>query len=368
MTDESALNIAGKRRHLYLLQKIRENKPLSRTEVAELRQYELAAGKQDDQAQTVPAAALIPQRLTAAVIREAAMECATMAAVESRLGVEDLAGRIEKSESLTKAWEKGRQLRDIRELAVTPICMEEASKKLGLGEDGLAKLYKRDHEVRDLWDRGRVDMLVKVKQGLMDRAVTGSPHALSAVERILRGEFGQAAGSQPGDFTKLSPTQIAEATGFPRQTILRWHKNHGLKRNADGTYSLPEFVEWVREFEVDKVTRTTGTAGQDPLREQKARKAKIEADLAEGRVILKEQHIRTLMTQAAWLVQLLSEAKAEEWAALHEGLTALQLKERYMDAFWALRSQWCMLPAEVPMSPAARAKFEEAFELMKGSG
>jgi hypothetical protein len=368
MTDESALNIAGKRRHLYLLQKIRENKPLSRTEVAELRQYELAAGKQADQVQPAgPAAPAVPQRLTAAFVREAAMDCATMAAAESRLGIEDLAGRIEKSQTLTKAWEKGRQLRDIRELAVTPICMEEASKKLGLGEDGLAKLYKRDPEVRDLWDRGRVDMLVKAKQGLMDRAVTGSPHALSAVERILRGEFGQAAGSQPGDFTKLSPTQIAEATGFPRQTILRWHKSHGLKRNADGTYNLPEFVEWLREFEVDKVTRTTGTAGQDPLREQKARKAKIEADLAEGRVILKEQHIRTLMTQAAWLVQLLSEAKAEEWAALHEGLTALQLKERYMDAFWALRSQWCMLPAEVPMSPAARAKFEEAFELMKGS-
>lgn len=83
-------------------------------------------------------------------------------------------------------------------------------------------------------------------------------------------------------------------------------------------------------------------------------------------MILKEHHIRTLMTQAAWLVQLLSEAKAEEWAALHEGLTAVQLKERYMDAFWALRSQWCAFPAEIPMPPAARAKFEEAFELMKG--
>lgn len=60
----------------------------------------------------------------------------------------------------------------------------------------------------------------------------------------------------------------AEATGFPRQTILCWHRNRGLKRNSDGTYSLPVFVAWLREFEIDKVTRMAGTAGQDPLREQ----------------------------------------------------------------------------------------------------
>jgi len=361
VADESALNIASKRRHLYLLQKIKENKPLSRAEVTELREYELAEGRQPSA--STPA----PQRLIPANVRQTAMECDTIAAAETRLGIEDLASRLEKSKRLSQAWDKGRQLRDIRELAVTPICMEEASKKLGLGDAGLAQLYKRDREVRDVWDRGRVDMLIRVKQGLMDRATTGSPHALGAVERILRGEFGHNAPSQP-DFTRLPPTQIAEATGFPRQTILRWHKNHGLRRNRDGTYSLPIFIAWLREFEVDKVTRSTGTAGLDPLREQKARKAKVEADLAEGRVIPKKQHIHTLMTQTAWLVQLLSETKAEEWAALHEGLTALQLKESYMDAFVALRNQWCTFPAEVPVTPAARVKFEEAFALMNEDG
>lgn len=371
MADESALAIAGKRRHLFLLEKIRENKPLTRSEVAELRQYEGTMDKQAGKMETAAPAGPSPpvQRLTPALVREAAIECATMAAAEGRLGVEGLAEQLEKNSRLLQAWEKGRRLRDIAALAATPICMEEASKQLGLDEGGLAKLYKRDPEVRDLWDRGRVDMRVKVKQGLMDRATAGNPLALGAVERILREEFAPAAGGRGAvDFAKLSPTQMEEATGFNHRQILRWHKKNGLPRNEGGTYSLPAFIAWHWQFELDKRTRGPGAAGTDPLREQKARKAKVEADLAEGRVVPKEQHIRTLMTQAAWLVQLLSEAKAEEWASLHEGRTALQLRQMYLDAFGALREQWCAFPAEVSVPPAARAKFEEGFELMKETG
>lgn len=366
MADESALAIAGKRRHLFLLEKIRGNKPLTRAEVAELGQYERVMDERPDKTEQTktPAPAPALQPLTAATVREAAMACETMAQAEGRLGVEDLAAVLEKSKRLAAAWEKGRKLRDIRELAVTPICMEEASKRLGLGESGLAKLYKRDPEVRDLWDRGQVEMLVKLKQGLMTRATAGHANALQTVEQILTGKFSKATGG-PADFTRLTPTQMEAATGIARQQILRWHKSHGLARNADGTYSLPAFIAWLKQFEVDKIGRAVGTAGIDPLREQKARKAKVEADLAEGRVVSREWFLRTLMTQTAWLVQLLSEAKAEEWAALHEGRTAPQLKEMYLAAFLDLREQWCVCPAEVPIPPAAREKFEEAFELMK---
>ncbi|MEN6424034.1 MAG: hypothetical protein ABFE13_01625 [Phycisphaerales bacterium] len=370
MADESALSIAGKRRHLLLLEKIRENKPLTRAEVAELRQYEEAMskrpGKTDEAQAQAPAPA--PVRLTPAAVREAALECETMAQAEGRLGVEDLAAELEKSKRLGAAWEKGRRLRAIRELAVTPICMEEASKRLGLGEDGLAKLYKRDPEARDLWDRGRVSMLVEVKAGILKGAAAGRQSALDTVERVLKGEFGMGGRPAAVDFARLTPTQMEAATGVNHRQILRWHRKHGLARNADRTYSMPAFIAWLKQFEVDKIARTAGTAGVDSLREQKARIAKVDAELAEGRVVPKEHYIRTLMTQTAWLVQLLSEAKAEEWAALHEGRTALQLKEMYLSAFAALREQWCVFPAEVQVPPAARAKFEEAFQLMKGDG
>lgn len=139
---------------------------------------------------------------------------------------------------------------------------------------------------------------------------------------------------------------MEEATGFNHRQILRWHKKNGL--HPAGAYlqsaGLHRLALAVRAGQANP---RPGHAGHPSLREQKARKAKVEADLAEGRVVPKEQHIRTLMTQAAWLVQLLSEAKAEEWGLAARRPNGLLLRQMYLDAFGAPGEQWCAFPAEV---------------------
>lgn len=309
-------------------------------------------------------------KLKSPQVRLAALECATMAEAESRLGVEDLAGLLAGNQRLAQAWEKGRRLKGIRELAATPICMEEASKRLGMGEDGLVKLYKRDREVRDIWDQARLGAVVEMKKGLMARATSGNAHALDTVEKILAGEFAKAGRGKAAeiDFSRLTPTQMEEATGIKRQQFGRWAKDHGMPRNGDGrTYSMHAVVAWLRQFEVEKLSRTTGKAGVDPLREQKARKAKVDADLAENRVVPIEIAEQRLLERAHVVMRLLSADRAEEWASLHEGLTALQLKEMYQAAFEAVRVEMCRrLDVGVTLPAAVQAKLDEVFEMMKG--
>lgn len=308
---------------------------------------------------------------SAALVRNAGMKFDSIAEAAERLQIEDLAERIEKSPRLAKAWEKGCQLRAIYRLAATPICMEEASKRLGMGEDGLVKLSRRDPEVLDLWKRGKLDMVVKLKEGLMARACAGNGNALRTIEKILEGEFGAGGGPKAAavDFTAMTPTQMEEATGIKRQQFGRWAKEHGMPRNGDGrTYSMPAVLAWLRQFEVEKLTRTAGKTGVDPLREQKARKAKVEADIAENRVVPIDVLTKTVLLRATVAKQLLSDDRAEEWASLHEGLTAAQLKVMYQEAFEAVLVEMCKkIDAGVTLPPAVEAKLAEAFELMKGT-
>jgi hypothetical protein len=306
-----------------------------------------------------------PRSLTAACVREVALQCETMAAAEDRLEVEDLAGQLEKSKRLLAAWEKGRRLRDIRELAVAPISQADASQQLGLGENGLARLCERDLEVRDIWERGRVALRIEVQRGLLKNAAAGKADALAAIEKILHGRFG---GGDAVDFTRLSPTQMETATGIRRQVFRRWHIDNQLPRNADGTFSLPQFVAWLKKWTLAKASAGGSPASLNPLQAEKARKVKVEADLLEDRVLPRETVVRMLRERAARSVQVLSRGRAKDWSHAHEGKTAAQLEPMYLDAFQSVWAVLAALPPEVPLPPAAKAKFEEAFaELMKDS-
>jgi len=310
-----------------------------RPEVAELRQYEDTMDRhpaKTDQTQD-EVSAPAPQRLTATLVRQVALDCETMPQAEGCLGVEDLAGQLEANKRLAGAWDKGRRLRDIRAIAVTPICMEEASKRLGMGPEGLVKLYRRDPDVRDIWDRGKVDMAVRLKQGLMARATAGKPDALRTVEQILAGEFAGPPGRQM-DFGRLTPTQMAEATGFARQQILRWHKGSGLPRNVDGrTYSLPAFVTWFEQFIKGKVTGTT--TGPNRLQNAKAERLELELAKRRGELVEVESVKAGLLARERALVAIL-EHKPEELSHLIEGKTRQQIRPVLEKFAEDLRREW----------------------------
>jgi hypothetical protein len=296
---------------------------------------------------------------SASAVRDAAIECATLEEAAERLGAG--VGTLLKTRARSNAWERGRLLRRVREVAgTTYVVVEAADKLLKMGKGEFARLYARDAEVREVWDSERFGLLLATEQGFAARVQDGDLKAIAAVEALFAPRRPEAA---EVDFEHLSPSEMARATGLAHQQLNRWAKEHGLYRAADGTYSLPRFVAWVRQWEVRKLG---AQAAGRPVDGESAleRLRRLQGDEIEGRVYQRTDVIAMLRTRAAWLTQLLSEARAEQWAHEHEGQTAAQLKGAYITAFETLRRRWCDWPEELPLPPAAKQKIEEALTLL----
>jgi len=305
-----------------------------------------------------------PRRATAkmpsaSAVRDAAIECATLeeAAERLRAGV----GTLLKTRARSNAWERGRLLRRVQEVAgTTYVVVEAADKLMGTAKGAFAKLYARDREVRDLWDSKRFALLLATEQGFAARVQDGDLKAIAAVEALFSARRPEP---EDVDFERLPPAEMERATGVNHRQLNRWAKEHGLWRAADGSYSLPRFVAWVRQWEVRKLG---AQAAGRPVDGESAleRLRRLQGDEIEGRVYQRTDVIAMLRTRAAWLTQLLSEARAEQWAHEHEGQTAAQLKGAYITAFETLRRRWCDWPEELPLPPAAKQKVEEALTLL----
>lgn len=294
-------------------------------------------------------------------LRDAGFECPDMASASERLGVGDLTVLLEDSKRLAAAWDRGQLLRRVRDVASTTVVVPaRADKLLGLEKGSFERIYKTDRIARELWDRGRYEILVEIERALVARVKDGDLKAVAAVEHLFtsRGE------PTVTDFNCLSPTQMELATGFPRQTILRWVKKNGLPRNADGSYDLPAFVAWFGKWERDKVTGGKEAAGLNPMQAEKARMYRLQADEAEGRLWERAIVIRMLRDRAARMVQVFSEARAREWSTRHEGQTAAQLLDAYLEVFRQVRSVWGQWPAELPLPEGAKAKIEEGLQIL----
>ncbi len=328
-------------------------------EVHELEGYE-AQAQPVTAPPTGPASPAV--RLTIARVREAAFASDTLAAAETRLGVKDLAGLLKKSKRLAAVWERGQLLRRIKDVASTTVVVpERADRLLGLAKGSFERLYAADRIIRELWDRERYAVLVEIERALVVRIKGGDLKAVTAVEHLFGHRTEPAGGAV--DFGRLSPTQMETATGFPRQTIHRWAKENALPRQADGTYSLPDFLAWFAKWERAKITggeRGVKQDGESALE----RMRRVQADKLEGLLVERSDIVRMFRERAARLVQLLGEATADQWSHAHEGKTAAQLKPDYLETFRKIRTLWEEFPAEVPMPPEARAKIEEGLALL----
>lgn len=295
-------------------------------------------------------------------VREAGFACPDLAAAAERLGVADLDARLKRSKSLSAAWDRGRLLRKVSAAArESHHIIEEADKTLDWPRGTLASLYKSDRVVRDLWDAGRLELKLSLSRSWIQRAHEADPKAVAAVEHLF---------AKPGqvdavvNFDQLTVTELDRATGISRVQWDRWVKQSGCPRNFDGTFALARVVDWLRKWERDKATGGREAAGLNPMQAEKARMYKLQADEAEGRLLDRATVVRLFRERAARLVQVLGEARADQWSHEHEGKTAPQLKEAYLAAFRAVRAHWKEFPAEVPMPEEAKALIERGIELL----
>lgn len=254
-------------------------------------------------------------------------------------------------------------LQAVREIAEqTWLTLGEVDEVLDLRPGAFAKLFKTNKAIRETWTKARFTLRIETHKALAAKVKNGDPKAVAAVKHL----FGHPTdGAADRDFTRLSLANLERATGIHQRQLYRWHRERGLPRNSDKTYSLPRFIAWHAQWEIGKLKSTKAPA-TNPMQAEKARLYRLQADEAEGRLLPRDEVVRMLQDRATRLVQLLSERRAEDWSIAHEGKTAAQLKGAYVAAFLEIRKLYCTLE-QIPLPAEARAAFDRAFKVLATS-
>ena len=295
-------------------------------------------------------------------VREAGFECPDLAAAGERLGVSDLPDLLKTSKRLSAAWERGRLLQRVRNVAGKRYIVPEAADKLLLLPRGSFKaIYAKDHVIRDLWDRERFALLDAAEAKLAERVLAGDRNAIEAVEHLF-GNRAEPAGEF--DTQKVRPSRMEAATGIKREQWDRWAKDNGCPRNMDGSYSLARVIDWLRRWERDKATGGREAAGLNPLQTEKMRREKRDNDDAEGREIPIAIHVEELNRRAHCLMALISPFRAKEWAQSFCGKDEGELEQEILAAFGAIKKAYKSTSPDIPMPEEARLKIEEGLAIL----
>jgi len=362
-TEKSAVEIARQQRHILLLEKVKVNKALTAPEMRELGGYE--AERQKAETQIVAAKPAQGKRGKAAKIaeadvRRAGQDCETIEQAAEKLGVADLQELLDGKPKLAAAWERGRFLRRVRDLATeTLIVVEEADKFLGLERGRLTELLKRDRTVDEVWRAGRFQAMTSARKGLKRLADAGDPKAIPLYEQMLD----SPASAESLDWDDLTPTQLEQATGIKRNQWRRWEERNGCPRKSNRRYSLPAVIEWLRGHE-----KTGGVKlehGLNLLQAEKMRRERMDNDRNAGLLMETAEHEAEILGRARHLAALLSPEHAEQWSLAFAGKTAAQLREIILPAFDKVVAEYHKIAEDINLPPGARAKLEEGFHLLE---
>jgi len=128
------------------------------------------------------------EKLNPTTIEKVAFEAETDAIAAEALGIDapTLRTTLRACHEFSKAWYRGRFLREMADLASTPICEIEAAKHFGFTGPGFSVLFSFDHEAKDVWNAHRRRLNIKMAEAVVANAANGSPSAVRYCERLLR--------------------------------------------------------------------------------------------------------------------------------------------------------------------------------------
>ena len=363
----SAVEIAKRQRYLFLLQKVKENKTLSKVELDELSRYERKmvgkvilgnlrkrsnkpstrqSTKRSTKQSTKPSAAK-QMRLPVeeAEIRRLGLEYDNLteadAAIKKRKSLKEI---FKKHPQLRQAWDRGRFLRNLRDLVRTGASVSEAAKKLGFASArGLQAMLDEDVEVADLWDQTQLGITLEIKQAIIEAAKEGKADAVRAVESFLLDEK-ERLGS---DLSHITILQLTELTGRARQTIHEWYTKFGLPRNADKTFDLSIFLAWFEEFLLKKVAVGKESAVVlDPLKAMKAEKLKVELARHRNEILDRNEVMISLVAWAQHIVSFCDRGNVE-LSRLCVGQPREKIIEIHKRFFQDLHAETARIPKEL---------------------
>jgi len=388
LTGISAVEIAKKQRYLFLLQKVKKNKTLSKVELDELSRYERkmvdnvvlgnlrkrsnkpstrpstrrptkpstrrSTKQQSKKSKKSPGAPGAAKRMRLPVeeaeLRRLGLECENLteadAAIKKRKSLKEI---FKEHPQLRQAWKRGRFLRNLRGLARTGANVPQAAKKLGLANGRLLRaMIEEDAEVGDLWDQTRLEVYIEIKTAIVEAAKEGKADAVRMVENFLLDEK-ERPGFDPSHITIL---QLTELTGKVRQTIHEWFTKFGLPRNADKTFDLSIFLAWYEEFLLKKAPAgKEPAAALDPLKQIKAEKLKMEMARHRNETLDRNKVMISLVAWAQHVVSFCDRGNVE-LSRLCVGQPREKIIEIHKRFFQDLHAETARVPKELHLPDA----------------
>jgi len=311
--------------------------------------------------------------INVAEVRRLGLECDSLTEADAEIRRQRTKGRKHKRRprkslqeylkcytSLKKAWDRGRFLKNLRELARTGASISQAAKKLRLANGQVLRtMIDEDVEVGDLWEQTQLELYIEIKVAIVEAAKEGKADAVRAVEKFLLEE------KDGSDLSHITTIQLTEITGKARQRIHEWVTKFGLPRNDDKTFDLGIFFAWYEGFLLKRISAPKESATMlDPLKAMKAEKLKVE--LASHRNQLLDRN-KVIIGQVAWVQNIVSfcERGIEELSRLCSSQPRGKIAEIARGFFRDLHSEAAKVPKELRLTAAKEKELIEFLQKLK---
>lgn len=363
-TKLSAIEIAKTQRHIYLLGKVKENKTLSKAELAELKRYERQTGgdKLTAKAGETMEFQLKKRKilknvgklgrppLREAEVRKLALRCEDVADADSEITTRcTLQIILKRYPRLKKAWDRGRFLRWLKEVASQAPSISQAASHLGFSEQGFQELLDEDIEVADIWKKEQLRLYVETRRKVFDLAQDNVTWAVKCVYDLMT--MHPEAGLKANILEiGITTDQLAQLTKKSIQTIYNWINKFNLPRNANKTFDLSIFIAWYEEFLLKKSSgENAAVIPLDPLKQVKAERIVLELQKSRKELLNRDE---VIAGQIAWFHNILGcyERGVEELTRLCYGQDKEKIAEIFESFFLRLHIESCKIPKEFRLS------------------
>ena len=291
-----------------------------------------------------------------------AINCSTMAEAEQSLP--KLPHLITRHKEVAAAWQRGRFLRNLRNLASVAVTVDEAARRLELADpDELHHMIEDDSEVRDTWCQTRQEAVIRIKLALAKTAFEGNQAAIRAVETLLRTEVPV----KMPDTRKLRVADIAIFTGKPRATIYEWINKGHLPIAADKTIDVGSFIRWFEIYITDNMIQKYASKKTDQdsrLHQLKAEQIERELKRDRHELLPREEFIAGILARHRLLINTMRQ-KAPQMAQLCQGQKPERVIEIITDCLGDICRELCHVPAEFYLSDPAAKAYQKVLEILK---
>lgn len=378
-TKLSSVDIAKKQRHLFLLGKVKENKTLSKAELAELKRYERrAAGKVTTKAKITKVQpkkkeasmkTSVKKRgrppLREAEVRRLGLECESVAEADSEIRTRSpLVLILKRFSRLKRSWNRGRFLRNLRDLASQAPSIAQAASHLGFSEQKFQELLEEDMEVADIWKSEQLKLYVETRRQVFELAQDDVPWAKKCVYDLMTNH--PEAGLKANILEiGITTDQLAQLTKKSIQTIYNWINKFNLPRNANKTFDLSTFFSWYEELLLKKSSGgNAAVIPLDPLKQVKAERIGLELKKSRKELLNRDE---VIAGQIVWFHNILGcfERGVEELTRLCYGQDREKIAEIFESFFTRLHVESCKIPKEFRLSMKQERELFEFLQSLK---